>query len=55
MRALGTTDLLVMSGADFKALASSSTQFAETLADVMESRLTGSRRAESATEDEPAA
>ena len=55
VRALGTTDLLVMSGADFKALASSSTQFAETLADVMESRLTGSRRAESATEDEPAA
>ena len=55
VRALETTDLLVMSGPDFKDLAASSTQFAETLADVMESRLTGSRRSESATDDEPAA
>ena len=39
VRALVTTDLLVMSGPDFKALASSSTQFAETLTDVMQRRL----------------
>jgi len=41
VRALAVTDLLVMSGPDFKALAASSTQFAETLADVMQQRLSG--------------
>jgi len=55
VRALDTTDLLVMSGADFKALATSSTQFAESLADVMQRRLSGNRPPESAADDEPAA
>ena len=55
VRALDTTDLLVMSGADFKALATSSTQFAESLADVMQQRLSGNRRPESAADDETAA
>ena len=53
VRALATTDLLVMSGPDFKALASSSTEFAESLNDVMERRLSDNRRAESAAEDAP--
>ena len=39
VRALVATDLLVMSGPDFKALASSSTEFSETLTDVMQRRL----------------
>ncbi len=55
VRALDSTDLLVMSGADFKALATSSTQFAESLADVMQQRLSGNRSTESAADDEPAA
>ena len=42
VRALTPTDLLVMSGADFKALASSSTYFGETLAEVMRRRLASS-------------
>ena len=42
VRALTPTDLLVMSGADFKALASSSTYFGETLAEVMRRRLSSS-------------
>ena len=49
-----TTDLLIMSGPDFKALAASSTQFAETLADVMQRRLAGSAP-ESAADDGPSA
>ena len=53
VRALVTTDLLVMSGPDFKALAASSTQFAETLADVMEQRLSGKPPAESGSDDTP--
>ena len=50
VRAVATTDLLVMSGPDFKALAASSTQFSETLADVMQRRLSGKPDAESATD-----
>ena len=49
-----TTDLLIMSGPDFKALAASSTQFAETLSAVMERRLSDNVRPESAANDEPA-
>ncbi len=49
VRAVSTTDLLVMSGPDFKALAASSTQFSETLADVMQRRLSNKPDAESAT------
>ena len=55
VRALAATDLLVMNGADFKALATSSTQFAETLSDVMQRRLSDNRRPDSATDDAPAA
>ena len=55
VRALAATDLLVMSGPDFKALATSSSQFAETLADVMQRRLSENRRPEAATDDAPSA
>ena len=55
VRALATTDLLVMSGPDFKALAASSTEFAESLNDVMQRRLSDNRRAESAVDDAPEA
>jgi len=54
VRAAATTDLLIMSGPDFKALAASSTQFAETLSDVMERRLSDSIRSEPAAgKEEP--
>ncbi len=53
--ARASTDLLVMSGPDFKALAASSTEFAESLNDVMQRRLSDSRRAESAADDAPEA
>ena len=49
VRTLAATDLLVMSGPDFKALATSSTQFAETLTDVMQRRLSDDRSPDSAT------
>ena len=55
VRTLAATDLLVMSGPDFKALATSSTQFAETLTEVMQRRLFDSSRPDSATDDAPAA
>ena len=55
VRALATTDLLIMSGPDFTALAASSTQFAETLNDVMQQRLSDNRRADSAADDAPEA
>ncbi len=41
VRAMSPADLLVMSGADFKALANSSTYFGETLAEGMRRRLSG--------------
>ena len=52
VRALATTDLLVMSGPDFKALAASSTQFAETLADVMQRRLSAGPSVETGVDDD---
>jgi len=52
VRALATTDLLVMSGTDFKALAASSTQFAETLADVMQRRLSAGPIDETGVDDD---
>jgi len=55
VKTVTTTDLLIMSGPDFKALAASSTQFAETLADVMQRRLAGSARPESEADDGPPA
>ena len=42
VRAVTPTDVLIMSGADFKALASSSIYFGETLAEVMKRRLSDS-------------
>jgi len=42
VRALTPVDVLVMSGADFTALANSSTQFGELLDDVMRKRLAAS-------------
>ena len=42
VRALSSVDLLIMSGTDFKALATSSRDFGEGLANVMERRLAGS-------------
>ena len=53
VRAAASTDLLIMSGPDFKALAASSTQFSETLNEVMERRLSENARADSATDDVP--
>ena len=55
VRAVDSTDLLIMSGPDFKALAASSTRFSETLNDVMQRRLSDNARADSATDDVPAA
>ncbi|MEE8464991.1 MAG: cyclic nucleotide-binding domain-containing protein, partial [Dehalococcoidia bacterium] len=55
VRALDTTDLLVMSGPDFKALAASSTEFAESLNDVMQRRLSGKRPVETDADDTPEA
>ena len=43
VRALDTTDLLAISSPDFKALATSSTEFAESLNDVMQRSLSDSR------------
>ena len=55
VQAVATTDLLIMSGPDFKALAASSTQFAETLADVMRRRESDDRQTEASPDDVPAA
>ena len=55
VRALTAVDLLIMNGADFKKLAKHSTQFAETLNDVMQQRLSADQRPESAADDTPAA
>ena len=54
VQAVATTDLLIMSGPDFKALALSSTQFAETLAEVMQQRESENHRPESTADDVPA-
>ena len=48
VRALTPTDLLVMGGADFQALATSTTYFGETLAEVMRQRLSISAGADPA-------
>ena len=53
VRALDTTDLLVMSGPDLKALAASSAEFAESLNNAMQRWLSDSHLGQSKADEAP--